>query len=105
MTGVFGPNIGIYHPSFTSTIAEFTGYCFAATTSNPQPMDGEYRFRSGDRFVGTRQADTFQGIYESADHSRKFTGTMLLEGASPRPIRGVMQDGHGHLLATIGAEG
>lgn len=103
MTGAFGPDLGIYDASFTSSIAEFAGWCFGARTSSPDPMDGEYRFRSGDTFVGTRSADTYEGVYESADHTRKFVGTMLLNTASPRPVRGIMKDGHGHLLMTVGA--
>ena len=101
MTGLFGPDIGVYRASFTSSISEFFGWCFGATTSNPEPFDGQYRFRSGDTFVGTRVADTFKGVYESADRSRKFIGSMLLETASPRPVNGVMQDGRGHLLAVV----
>ncbi len=103
MTGLFGPDIGIYHPSLTSSIAEFAGWCYGATTSNPQPTDGEYHLRSGDTFVGYRQANEFYGIYENADHTRRFIGAVMLNTASPRPVRGVMDDGHGHLLATVGA--
>ena len=105
MTGLFGPDIGIYRASFTSNLSEFVGWCYGATSSNPIPTTGEYRFRSGDRFVGTREFETYQGIYESADHSRKFIGTMSLNSAAPRPVQGIMEDGHGHLLATVGSTG
>lgn len=101
MTALFGPDIGIYRASFTSSLSEFVGWCYGATTANPIPTTGEYRFRSGDRFVGTRDSETYQGIYESADHSRRFVGTMLLDTTSPRPIRGVLENGNGHLLAVV----
>ncbi len=104
MTGVFGPDVGIYHASFTSSIAEFAGWCYGATTSNPQPTDGEYHLRSGDTFVGSRHADEYEGVYESADHSRKFVGTMLLNTALPRPVQGIMQDGRGRLLSVVRSE-
>lgn len=101
MVGAFGPDVGVYQASPESSNAEFDGWCYGARSSNPQPTDGEFTFKSGDVFVGTRVADNFTGIYRSADGSREFIGEVLLNSSTPRPVQGIMRDGSGRLLAVL----
>ena len=100
MTGAFGPDIGVFkRPG--ALIANFSGWVYGATSANPAPLRGVFTFRNGESFTGEAKASFPEGIYSSADGERLFIGIINLDNASFRPVRGVMTDRHGRLLAVV----
>lgn len=105
MQGGFGPDIGIYTGDELSPLREFRGWVYGARTSRPIPMTGIFEFKNGESFVGSYLAGSnASGIYTSADESRRFVGVVDFDSVPWTPLRGVLENKAGKILAIIGAD-
>lgn len=103
MIGEFGGDTGILTASPESLIAEFRGWVYGAAQQKPTPMKGVFDFKNGESFTGSLNAENnARGIYSSVDGTQRFVGLMDLSGVPGRPLKGVMEDRRGRLLAIVG---
>jgi hypothetical protein len=105
MVGLFGPDVGRFEASEVSALDEFIGWVWGATTANPAPADGVFRFRNGESFTGKtyNAGETGKGYYASADGERRFVGEIDFSGGYWRPVRGIVEDRKKRLKAVVGA--
>lgn len=102
MTGVFGPDIGVFVSAPEAPVAEFRGWVQHAVSADPNAMVGVFDYRNGERFSGCYCAGSnARGAFESADGGRRFIGQIDLTGERPRPLQGIVEDKRGRLLAVV----
>ena len=102
MTGVFGPNLGVFVSAPESPVAEFRGWVQSAASAHPYAMVGVFHYRNGERFSGCYCAgNNARGVYEAADGQRRFVGTIDFTGDRPRPLQGIVEDRQGRLRAVL----
>lgn len=99
MTGIFGPDTGVYSAAPESILEKFEGWVFGATKADPVPLVGIFRFRNGDTFTGNQNSGL--GIYAEPGNGRKFVGKTDFGYGAFRPVEGVILDPRGELLAII----
>tara|TARA_R110001606_G_scaffold178095_1_gene324669 strand:- start:1834 stop:2496 length:663 start_codon:yes stop_codon:yes gene_type:complete len=97
MTGIFGPDTGVYVAAPESTLEKFEGWVFGAATAEPRPLVGIFRLRNGDTFTGDQNSGL--GVYVEAGNGRKFVGRTDFSFGAFRPSEGVVLDPRGRLLA------
>lgn len=100
-TGEVGQGEGRYAPSPESVLSAFTGWVFGVGSAGPRPTEGVFEFKTGDSFTGTLSGSQARGIYMSADGSRRFVGTLIVESSMPRPVAGIVEDRNRRLLAVV----
>lgn len=102
MTGVFGPNLGVFISAPESPVAEFRGWVQSAASAHPYAMVGVFHYRNGERFSGCYCAgNNARGVYQAADGQRRFVGMVDFTGENPRPLQGIVEDRQGRLLAVV----
>lgn len=101
MTGMFGPDEGIYIAAPEWTVREFSGWVYNARTSDPLPMEGVFSMKSGETFIGSLSGDVAYGVYRTADGNRRFVGKFDVAHGSIQPLTGVVEDKKGRLLALL----
>ena len=102
LIGVVGDGTGVYTADEFSGLSEFRGWVWGAASSSPVPMTGIFDFKNGESFTGSYLTGTNAiGIYSSNDGNRLFVGEIDFQGGAIRPIKGIMQDRRGHLLALV----
>ena len=99
MTGIFGPDTGVYTAAPESALEKFEGWVFGATTAEPRPLIGIFRLRNGDTFTGDQNSGL--GVYVEAGNGRKFVGRTDFGFGAFRPGEGVVLDSRGRLLAAV----
>jgi hypothetical protein len=105
MEGAFGPDVGTFTPTEEFPLERFRGWVYGARTSTPIPMVGIFNFRGGDSFSGSyNTGGNASGIYSSTDSSMRFVGEIDFRGATWIPLRGVLENKDGRVLAVVGVD-